>query len=70
MRDWIVPVNRRYNLRELMSCLAELFPRDNAQGNSVLIEYIMLRGINDTEQVRCGLFFNLIGCARAELWPG
>jgi len=48
VRDWIVPVNRRYNLKQLTSCLAELHPADVPNGSTVLIEYLMLRGINDT----------------------
>eukprot|EP00798_Chlamydomonas_sp_ICE-L_P014122 gene14122-20076_t len=47
VRSWIVPVNRRHDLASLMKALAELFPRDGKR--IVLIEYVMLRGINDTE---------------------
>lgn len=48
MRDWIVPVNRRHPLRELLGALAELYPRGNPQKRRVLIEYVMLGGVNDT----------------------
>eukprot|EP00195_Chlamydomonas_chlamydogama_P015783 CAMPEP_0202908476 /NCGR_PEP_ID=MMETSP1392-20130828/46166_1 /ASSEMBLY_ACC=CAM_ASM_000868 /TAXON_ID=225041 /ORGANISM="Chlamydomonas chlamydogama, Strain SAG 11-48b" /LENGTH=164 /DNA_ID=CAMNT_0049597841 /DNA_START=1 /DNA_END=491 /DNA_ORIENTATION=- len=50
VRNWIVPVNRRYPLSELLGALAQLFPADSPEGRSVLIEYTMLRGINDTEE--------------------
>ena len=49
VRDWLVPVNKRYNLSALLSCLTELFPRRSVSDPVVLIEYIMLRGINDSE---------------------
>jgi 23S rRNA (adenine2503-C2)-methyltransferase len=85
-RDWIVPVNKKYPLRELVRTLEELFPNtkekgdilidedgENPSSNSggsssnnrreeetnikpkrkgryVLIEYVMLKDINDTEE--------------------
>jgi len=52
VRDWIVPVNRRYPIHELMASLRSLFPSQDGAGSTrrhVLIEYLMLRGINDTE---------------------
>lgn len=50
IRDWIVPVNRKHghNLASLMSCLEDHFP--TAGERSVLIEYVMLKGINDTDE--------------------
>ena len=48
VRDWIVPVNRTHNLASLMDCLAEHFPINSVK--SVLIEYVMLKGINDTDE--------------------
>ena len=51
VRDWIVPVNRRYPLDELMAILKKHFPaRDDGSHDRrhVLIEYIMLRDVNDT----------------------
>lgn len=50
VRDWIVPVNRRYDLAALMACLAELYPASNPDGPKVLIEYVMLDRINDTQE--------------------
>jgi adenine C2-methylase RlmN of 23S rRNA A2503 and tRNA A37 len=51
VRDWIVPVNRRYPLSQLMAVLRKHFPvRDDGSHDRrhVLIEYIMLRGVNDS----------------------
>ncbi|EFJ41566.1 hypothetical protein VOLCADRAFT_42666, partial [Volvox carteri f. nagariensis] len=47
VRDWIVPVNRRYDLATLTAALEEL---GNSSSRSLLIEYTMLHGINDTLQ--------------------
>lgn len=50
VRDAIVPVNRRYPMAELVAVLEELCPKDKAasrHGHHVLIEYIMLQGVND-----------------------
>ena len=51
MRDWIAPANRRWPLRQLLGCLEEHFPRGamrGPHGRHVLIEYVMLRGVNDS----------------------
>jgi 23S rRNA (adenine2503-C2)-methyltransferase len=50
IRDWIVPVNKKqgHNLASLMSCLEDHFPLEGDK--SVLIEYVMLKGINDTDE--------------------
>jgi len=51
VRDWIVPVNRRYPLELLMSTLRKHFPAQpdgSHDRRHVLIEYIMLNGVNDT----------------------
>ncbi|GAX77170.1 hypothetical protein CEUSTIGMA_g4615.t1 [Chlamydomonas eustigma] len=55
VRDWIVPVNRRYPIKELISLLQGYFPMSNAkQSNTsdkfVVIEYVLLRHINDTAE--------------------
>lgn len=47
-RDAIVPVNKRHDLGSLLGALARLYPRGNAAKRRVLIEYIMLEGVNDT----------------------
>lgn len=50
VRDYIMPINRRYNLSALMGCLHELFPQSRRAERSVLLEYIMLDGVNDTDE--------------------
>lgn len=50
VRDRIMPINRRYTIPQLMQCLAQEFG-DGTKGKShVLVEYLLLDGIND----RCG----------------
>eukprot|EP00891_Asterochloris_glomerata_P001224 jgi/Astpho2/1224/gw1.00023.18.1_t len=51
VRDWIAPVNRRWPLKELLGSLHRHFPRGSTRGphgRHVLIEYVMLRGVNDS----------------------
>lgn len=50
MRKKIVPVNRKWPLVDLIGSLRELFPRNPAKSHPrhVLIEYVMLRDVNDT----------------------
>lgn len=53
IRDWIAPVNRRYNLDMLMNCLREHFPKGvkaGWHGRHVLFEYVMLKGVNDAPE--------------------
>lgn len=51
VRDWIVPVNRKHNLASLMACLTEHFPLKGDKGDkSVLIEYVMLKDVNDSDE--------------------
>lgn len=46
VRNWIMPINRKYNLRLLLETLREeLHSRRNYK---VLFEYVMLAGINDS----------------------
>ncbi|KAG1672219.1 hypothetical protein FOA52_002920 [Chlamydomonas sp. UWO 241] len=48
VRDWIVPVNRRYPLADLVALLEEYFPTASARGDRfIVIEYVMLAGVND-----------------------
>lgn len=53
VRNWIVPVNRRYPLEELMGRLRTHFPasliENKHERRHVLIEYVMLQDINDTD---------------------
>lgn len=51
MRDWLCPVNRRWPLAVLLGALARDYPRrpnGAASRHFVLIEYVMLSGVNDT----------------------
>lgn len=48
VRDWIVPVNRRHKLPQLIDLLRRHYPAGNSLGRRVLVEYTMLAGVNDT----------------------
>ena len=50
VRKKIVPVNRKWPLHALMAALQHHFPRrvDKSRPRHVLIEYVMLKDINDT----------------------
>lgn len=49
VRDYIVPTNRRYPLRELVSTLEEFFHVEKVKVDDfVVIEYVMLKGVNDS----------------------
>jgi hypothetical protein len=51
VRDWLCPVNRRWPLAVLLGALARDYPRrpnGAASRHFVLIEYVMLSGVNDT----------------------
>jgi 23S rRNA (adenine2503-C2)-methyltransferase len=51
VRDWLCPVNRRWPLAALLGALARDYPRrpnGAASRHFVLIEYVMLSGVNDT----------------------
>ncbi|GBF92101.1 dual-specificity RNA methyltransferase [Raphidocelis subcapitata] len=50
IRDAIVPVNRRHDLSSLLGALAEHYPRGNPAKRRVLIEYVMLDGVNDSDK--------------------
>ncbi|MCA9562727.1 MAG: radical SAM protein, partial [Myxococcales bacterium] len=47
VRDRIMPINRRYNIETLLACL-KAFPLEKRR--RVTIEYVLLSGVNDTEQ--------------------
>jgi adenine C2-methylase RlmN of 23S rRNA A2503 and tRNA A37 len=50
VRNWIMPVNRKHNIEELMQALREEFPRGIGGQEKVFFEYVMLRGVNDSIQ--------------------
>ena len=47
LRDKIMPVNKVYNLRELITTIREYIEATNRR---VTIEYVMLKGVNDREE--------------------
>jgi adenine C2-methylase RlmN of 23S rRNA A2503 and tRNA A37 len=53
IRSWIVPTNRKYPLAELMGALAELYPLHDPglkRDDFVVIEYVLLKGVNDSDE--------------------
>lgn len=53
VRDWLCPINRRWDLASLLNGLMQDFPRDfksfaASSRRFVLIEYVMLQDINDS----------------------
>ncbi|KAK4763007.1 hypothetical protein SAY86_008775 [Trapa natans] len=46
VRNWIMPINRKYKLDLLLQTLREELPRKN--NYIVLFEYVMLAGVNDS----------------------
>ncbi|MEW5297772.1 MAG: hypothetical protein WDW36_000956 [Sanguina aurantia] len=50
VRDWIAPINRRHPLSSLVQALRDLFPQGDKDGRTLLVEYVMLRGVNDTAE--------------------
>lgn len=48
LRNTLVPLNKKYPLEVLMPLCREYFPKDSRR--SVTFEYVMLQGINDSEQ--------------------
>lgn len=51
VRDWLVPVNKRWKLSTVMAALHREFGKDPARKrrrNPVAIEYVMLDGVNDS----------------------
>eukprot|EP00192_Tetraselmis_astigmatica_P006392 CAMPEP_0117655372 /NCGR_PEP_ID=MMETSP0804-20121206/4244_1 /TAXON_ID=1074897 /ORGANISM="Tetraselmis astigmatica, Strain CCMP880" /LENGTH=444 /DNA_ID=CAMNT_0005461719 /DNA_START=93 /DNA_END=1424 /DNA_ORIENTATION=- len=67
VRSGIMPVNRRWPLRELTQTLREIFPAAGQVGKryprTVLVEYIMLEGINDSQEDAARLLHLLSGVA-------
>ncbi len=46
LRDELVPINRKYPLKELFKALRD-YPADNAR--RITFEYVMLKGVNDSD---------------------
>ncbi len=50
-RSAIVPANNKHSLADLVATLQDLFPKGvkkGPHGRHVLVEYVMLAGVNDT----------------------
>ncbi len=47
VRSSIVPVNKRYPLKQVVSTLRDYFPEEDKKASHVLIEYTMMEGVND-----------------------
>jgi 23S rRNA (adenine2503-C2)-methyltransferase len=52
IRNWIMPINRKYNLEMLLGLLRREFPRQSLgrHQRQVFFEYIMLEGVNDSDE--------------------
>ncbi|CAN8072553.1 unnamed protein product [Agarophyton chilense] len=48
LRSWLMPINRKYGLSELMQTLRDVFPRRHGQQRKVMFQYVMLKGVNDS----------------------
>jgi len=50
-RSRLMPLNRRHDVAELQGALEDLFPRGRCEGRRhVLIEYLLLSGVNDSPE--------------------
>lgn len=50
LRSWLMPINRKYPLGELMGALRDIFPREDIRQQKVFFQYVMLKGVNDSLQ--------------------
>jgi len=56
LRSWLMPINRKYPLQELMQVLRDEFPRGGdeasnaARQHKVFFQYVMLKGVNDSDE--------------------
>lgn len=48
LRSWLMPINRKYPLKELMQVLRDEFPRGIVRQQKVFFQYVMLKGVNDS----------------------
>lgn len=49
LRSWLMPINRKYPLGELMQTLRDVFPRESTiRQQKVFFQYLMLKGVNDS----------------------
>ncbi len=47
VRDKLVPINKRWNIKELLDCLREYPKLSNSE--RITFEYVMLKGVNDSD---------------------
>lgn len=66
VRGSIVPVNRRYPLKDLIAALEEYFPIDSKSSPHVLIEYTMMDGVNDRPEDARALL-DLLQCIKCKI---
>ena len=76
VRDEIMPINKKYPLEELMPALAEYYGPERNSSRRITFEYVMLKGINDSDADARGLI-NLVKGVPAKFnlipfnpWPG
>ena len=50
LRDWLVPINKKYPLSELMAAAHDYIDTNERSKKHVTIEYVMLGGVNDSNQ--------------------
>lgn len=59
IRNWVIPVNRKYSLEVLMGTLKKHFPRQPEGGGKpkefCIIEFTMMKGVNDSLEVNIKL---------------
>lgn len=48
VRDWLVPLNKRYKLEDLIQILQEFYPRTPGNRRVVTLQYVLLKGVNDS----------------------
>ncbi|KAJ8901554.1 hypothetical protein NDN08_003763 [Rhodosorus marinus] len=50
IRDWIMPINKKYDLASLLGTLKTVVPRreDGKALKKIFFEYVLLKGVNDT----------------------
>jgi 23S rRNA (adenine2503-C2)-methyltransferase len=48
LRDEIVPVNRKYPIEDFLAAVRRYLTKSNANQGRVTVEYVMLKGINDS----------------------
>ncbi|CAL4326346.1 23S rRNA (adenine(2503)-C(2))-methyltransferase RlmN [Buchnera aphidicola] len=49
-RDILMPINKKYNIASLLSSVLKYLKYSNANRGGVTIEYVMLKGINDSNK--------------------